>query len=786
MRPLLAIFVGLLMLAGPVGSPLMPVAAADDQLADRPVSSIQLQGLKRVSEQKALNNIRSRVGQAYDPETARNDVNRLTRLGDFGSIDVIAELQNDGTVALRYLFQEEELLAEVSVVGNRMLDDSALLAKTGLHRGSPRDDFLIQRGIRLMEDMYKGKGFYLVEITVDEKQLGSDGVLIYEVIEGPRVRIRAIEFVGAESFRGRKLRSQIETSTWFPLLERAALDNDQLVKDVAKLTSFYRDQGWIDVRVDRSIEISPNQREAKVTFLIEEGERYSVGVIKSQTIDGEPTKVLTEGQISALMTIKVGDAFRADLMRRSIDAIRDAYGVMGYLDSEVRSVPIRRSDDSTELDLLVQVKEGKIADVGLLNITGNTLTQDRVIRGMTRLNPGHRFDGREIKRTEERIKRSGLFSEAKVRLQRPDPTQPDQRDVLIEVKEKNTGSVNFGVGIGSDSGVLGNISLTQNNFDVMDPPQTWGEMAAGRAFRGAGQQFSMNFQPGTEIFAYDISLTEPRFLDTPISLGGTAGYYRRIYEEYTEQRLYTGATVSRRLGDIWFGDFRLEYTNVSLTQIADDAPDQVRDSQGPDNLVSVGGTLIRTTLDTFTRPTAGSRTSISYSNFGAFAGDVAFNRTRMDYTTYFLLDRDFLDRPSTLRLDAGFGLIFGGDAPNYEKFYMGGRALRGFRYRGIGPRGTIGGVETDTVVGGDFMCTLGAQYQFPLVGKMLDGVVFVDSGTVNSTATVTPYRASVGIGFRVYIAALGSTPLGFDFAIPILSQDEDETQVFSFAADLPF
>ena len=778
------------MLAGPIGSPLVQVAEADDRLADRPVSDIQLQGLKRVSEQKVLNNIRSRVGQAYDPKTARNDVNRLTRLGDFGSIDVVAELQDDGTVTLRYLFQEEELLAEVSVVGNRMLADSALLGPTSLHRGSPRDDFLIQRGIRLMEDLYKGKGFYLVEITVDQKQLNDDGVLIYEVIEGPRVRIRAIEFVGATSFKPQKLRAQIETSTWFPLLERAALDEDQLLKDVAKLTAYYRDHGWIDVRVDRSIEISPDQREAKVIFLIEEGRRYTVGVIKAQTIEGGPTTVLNQSQIAALMTIKVGDAFRADLMRQSIDAIQDAHGVMGYLESEVRSVPIRHGD-STELDLLLQVKEGEIADVGLLNITGNTLTQDRVIRGMTQLNPGHRFDGREIKRTEDRIRNSGLFSEAKVRLQRPDPARPSERDVLIEVKEKNTGSVNFGVGVGSDSGVLGNISLTQNNFDIMDIPQTFGEMAAGRAFRGAGQQFSMNFQPGTEIFAYDISLTEPRFLDTPISLGGTAGYYRRIYDEYTEQRMYTGGTLSRRLGDIWFGDLRLEYSNVRLSEIASNAPDQVRDDQGPDNLVSIGGSLVRTTLNSFTRPTRGSRASLSYSNYGMLAGDVKFNRTRLSYTTYLLLDRDFLGRPSTLRLDGRFGLIFGGDAPNYEKFYMGGRSLRGFSYRGVGPRGTIttpAGVttETDIVVGGDLMCFLGGQYQFPLVGEFLDGVVFVDSGTVNTGTGVMPYRAAVGIGFRVYIAALGSTPLAFDFAIPLMKQPEDRTQLFSFAADLPF
>ncbi|MCH2135999.1 MAG: outer membrane protein assembly factor BamA [Phycisphaerales bacterium] len=785
MRPLIAIVVGLLVLAAPSGPLFTQVAVADDQLADRPVSDIQLHGLRRVSEQKVLNNIRSRVGQAYDPETARGDVNRLTRLGDFKSIDVVAELQTDGTVVLRYLFQEEELLAEVSVVGNSMLDDGALLAPTGLHRGSPRDDFLIQRGVRLMEDMYKAKGFYLVEITVDQKQLSDDGVLIYEVIEGPRVRIRAIEFVGTRAFTDKKLRAQIETSTWIPLLERAALDEDELTKDVGKLTAFYRDRGWIDVRVDRTVEISPDQREAKVIFLVEEGQRYTVGRIQVRTVEGGPTEGLSRSQVAAMMTIKVGDAFRADLVRRSMDAVRDAYGVMGWLDTHVRAEPIRLGD-TTEIDLLVQIDEGRVADVGLVNITGNTLTQDRVIRGMTQLAPGHRFDVRELKRTEERITQSGLFSEAKVRVQREDPDHPGERDVLIEVKEKNTGSINFGVGLGSDSGVLGNISLTQNNFDVADAPQTLGEFFAGRALRGAGQKFAMNFQPGTEIFSYDISLTEPRFLDTPISLGGAGGFYRRIYEQYTEQRLYGGMTVSRRLGDIWYGDLRLEYTNVRLTEIADDAPDQVRADTGPDNLVSLGGSLVRTTLNSFMRPTAGSRLALSYSNYGAFAGNVKFNRSTVNYTTYLLLDRDFLGRPSTLRLDGRFGLIFGGAAPNYEKFYMGGRSFRGFHFRGIGPKGTLNGVPVDTVVGGDLMCFVGGQYQFPLVGEFLDGVLWTDTGTVNTRTGLAPYRASVGFGFRVYIAALGSAPLAFDFGFPILKQPEDRTQLFSFAADLPF
>ncbi|MDP6479799.1 MAG: POTRA domain-containing protein, partial [Phycisphaerales bacterium] len=215
MGRLFPILVGLLTLASAslVAASGVPDA---DSLLDRPISAIRTKGLERVSEQKVLNNIRSRVGQPYDPDTAKGDISRLTRLGDFSSIDIVAELRKDGTVDLTYEFKEERLLAAVSVVGNRVLSDAALLGPTGLHRGSARDDFLIERGIREMAELYRSKGYYLAEVKIDAAQLDDNDILIFEVVEGPRVRIRIIEFAGATQFTAKKLSSEIETTTWFP------------------------------------------------------------------------------------------------------------------------------------------------------------------------------------------------------------------------------------------------------------------------------------------------------------------------------------------------------------------------------------------------------------------------------------------------------------------------------------------------------------------------------------------------------------------------------------------
>ncbi|MDP7030038.1 MAG: outer membrane protein assembly factor BamA [Phycisphaerales bacterium] len=778
-------------LSGLVGALVVAAAAHGaapdaDSLLDRPIGSIQVEGLTRVQEQKVLNNIRSRVGQPYDPETAQGDISRLTRLGDFASIDIVAELAVDGTVDLSYFFREERLLAAVSVVGNRVLADGVLLGPTGLHRGSPRDDFLIQRGIREMEEAYHAKGYYLAEVTIDDAELEERDILIFEVIEGPRVRIRAIEFVGATSFSDRELGAEIETTTWFPFLRRGAVDQEQLAADIASLHKFYHGRGWIDVRVDKEIEVSPSQREAKIVFLIEEGRQYTVEEIKVTAPGGAPLEVFSGKQLAAIMNIKVGDVFRQDLVDRSRKSIADSYGVLGYLDARVFIAPIRRGT-TTELSLLVEVNEGHVANVGLVNITGNILTKDKIIRTQVGLIPGRRFDAREIEATKERIMGTGLFGDAKVSVQQPEGGDESTRDVLVEIKEKNTGSINFGVGFGSDSGVLGNISLTQNNFDLFDVPETFGEFVRGRAFRGAGQRFALNFQPGTEIFAYDVSLTEPQIFGTPYALGGSAGYFRRAYANYTEERTSAGVSLARRLGDVWYGSLRLDAASVELTDLNPFEPVDVLEDAGPETLVSLGLTLTRTTIDRMTRPTRGSRTQLTIGNWGMIGGERNFNRVSIDYTTYFALDRDFLGRVSTLRVDGQVGRLFGGSAPTYERFYLGGRTLRGFQFRQVSPKGIdAAGNVTDVPVGGDFMVFLGTQYQRPLVGEMLDGVVFIDSGTVNDDVGFDQYRLSVGIGLRVYIPQLGPTPLAFDFAFPMLKQDGDQTQLFSFSADLPF
>ena len=771
-------------------------------LIDRPIAEIQLEGLQRVHQQTVYNNIRSSVGGPFDPAVVRADVARLNRLGQFRFVEADAQLREDGSVLLLYRFTEQAIISEVQVVGNRLITDQDLLAVAPLVSGGPRDDFLIQNARRAMEELYRKRGHYLTTVTINQPELDRAGLLIFQVNEGPRVKVRVIEFQGNQAFEDDALWPEIKTRTAMFLFRKGELDEEQLTDDVAALDRFYKDRGYLDVRVDRQIEISPDGSEAKVTFVVAEGPRYTVRSIRTNTTEGKPLKVFAPEQIAAIIELKEGDVYSRELTRKSIAAIQEAYGAMGYMLSEDDRRQTRseswmvlvdltelRVADAAQVDVIFEILEGQQYRVGEVQVQGNFLSRDKIVRReLINVTPGRPFDTREIELSEDRLERTRLFNQARITVQREDPDEPGYRDVLVEVKERNTGSINFGVAVGSDSGLFGELSLSQNNFDITDTPETLNEMITGRAFRGGGQRFNATLRPGTEIFQYIMSLTEPHLFDTDYS-GTISGQFRnRIYDEYDEQRFGVSLGGGRQFGDVWQANLRSRVERIELDNIEPEAPTEVFLDAGPDVLTTLGVGFARTTLPLIGRPGSGSRFELSYDRYGIFGGDIDFNLVNSEYTVFFTMNEDFLGRLTTLKFSTRVGYIWGGRAPTYERFYLGGRTLRGFEFRTVSPKGIRADnlQPSDEAVGGNFLFFVGTQYEFPLLGDALTGVFFVDSGTVTESPGFDPYRVSVGLGIRMAIPQFGPNPLAFDFAFPVLKDDSDEEQVFSFSIDLPF
>jgi outer membrane protein insertion porin family len=212
----------------------------------------------------------------------------------------------------------------------------------------------------------------------------------------------------------------------------------------------------------------------------------------------------------------------------------------------------------------------------------------------------------------------------------------------------------------------------------------------------------------------------------------------------------------------------------------------VFEDSGPDQLAGLGVNLVRTTIGTITRPGRGSRLELGYEYVGPF-GDFDFHSVSAEYTVFLTIAEDFLGRRSTLRLNTRGSYIFGGRAPTYERYYLGGRSFRGFEFRTVSPKGTNrAGQPTDDPIGGDWLFFAGAQYEFPLFQDALTAAVFVDTGTVLDEFGFDDYRVSVGAGVRIAIPQLGPVPIAIDLGFPIVKQDDDEEQILSFSAELPF
>ena len=762
----------------------------DEALADRPIASVRIEGLERTNDQLVRNNLRTASGQPFDATAIKEDVETLYRLGQFDTVLAEAELNDNGTVDIIYIVEEQPLIAAIQVVGNKAISDQELLRAIPLFAGGPRDDFLLEQAILRIKDLYRNKGFYLAEIEVDESRLRNSGILIIRIVEGPRVRIKEIEFVGNRSIPAKELSIDISTKPYIPFFRKGQLEPEKIIDDVASLDKFYKDRGFVDVRVDSRILLSPDNREAKVVFLIEEGRQYILRevVIQTDTPGGKPP-VFAEEQVRDLLAIRPGDSYTENLVARSIERLEESYQLMGYIDSRVSNREIRVGEQP-EVDLLLGISEGEPVTAGLVKIQGNFLTKDKVIRRLVRIEPGRPLDGRALELARLRIEASQLFNNVRVTVQQAEGSAPNTRDILVEVDEKNTGSFNFGVGLSSDSGVFGEISLSQNNFDIADWPLSIKELVTARAFRGAGQTMQIALAPGDDVSTYSFSIGEPHLFNTDISADFTGYYRNRFYSTYREKRLSAALGLGRRLGDVWQINATGRYQNVTLSNFAPTTPIEVYDDRGPDNVMDLRVSLTRSTLNSYYRPSRGSRLTLSLAPFWITNTGNFFVNADVGLTTYLTVDEDFLGRKSTLKLTARSGYIFGGEAPTFEKFYLGGTTFRGFEFRTISPKatGTVGAPNTpiNEPVGGSFLMFAGAQYEFPVIGDSFNSVVFVDSGTVEDSVTFEGYRLSVGIGVRLYIPQLGPAPLAFDFGFPILKQEEDRKQLFSFSMALPF
>ncbi len=780
-----------------------PAAQPDEAFEGRPIREVlvlkpgaegALVPVGATLDQLARNQIRTEAGRPYRRQTVLDDISRLNRLGRFRMVESSVRGFEDGSVAVTYTLVEQPTIVDIQSVGNRLLSDQEILDSVGALAGTPVDRFQIDRAARQIEDLYRRKGYYLAKVDVDEGELEESGILLFRVREGERVKVTDIRFEGNTSFSARELRSTIKTQTADLLFETGPLDDDVLASDVAALVAYYRDRGRLDVRADRRVLPSPDNKEAIVTFVVDEGPMYTLRGVRARflmagDVEADQGRFTTE-QLAGLMTIKAGDVYSSKRLDESLEAIEQAYGKLGYADMRLVRREVR-DVEKPEVDLLLFIREGRPFTTGSVEIIGNPLTSHEVIARQIQVKPERPLDNTAIKETERRLEQLRIFEpgSVKVTVQPEDPELAGYRDVLVEVAETNTGEFNFGVGVTSDAGLLGRFAVQQRNFDLFNTPDSFDDLWSGGAFRGGGQTLALELQPGDRLQVYSLSLTEPYLFETNTSIRGDAYFRNRIYREYDEERYGGRLVLGRRFGYRWSGAVTLRNEWVSLDNIDADAPVDIFDVASLSLINAVGLELTRNTTDDRLRPGKGTRLVFSVEQVGAVVGDFDFTKFGADYAAFFTLNETFAGEKTILSANARVAYIpqDTADVPTYERYYLGGSSFRGFAHRAVSPLGLRGdGSVSDVPVGGTWLFFLGAQLEQPVYQDIVSVVGFVDTGTVSDEIGVDEYRVSVGTGLRLRVTALSPIPLAFDFGFPILKQDGDRTRIFTFSLDVPF
>lgn len=676
-----------------------------------------------------------------------------------------------------------DIIKSIEFEGNRKFKGHVLRERLGFELGERLDPFLVEGGRITIAEVYRKIGFPSVDVSLDRDRL-AQGHLLYRINEGPRVQIESIKFVGNKAMGSGTLKKVIKTTEKRWLLLPFYYTDEAIEEDEDRLREFYYDRGYLDYAIEAKTELTEDKSRVRVTFFIEEGPVYRVGsiVLRGNTH-------FTDDQLRARMELREGQVYLKPTAVRDAREIARLYHEHGFVDAGVRQSP-RFTPKAGEslVTVEIEISEGRQFRIGRIEITGNETTQDKVIRRVLDeydFTPGNWYNARMAPKQgggllERYAQRSAVAQEVLIRPVDPPDGDPNRKDVRVNMEEGMTGLVIPGVGVSSDSGVIGRLVFRQQNFDITDWPDSLGELLSMKAFRGGGQSLSLTLEPGTEYSQYYVNFVDPYWRDKPTTLDVIGRSWERWRESYDEGRLKGAVEFEQRLENRWRRSIGFRAENVSVEDLDGDAPQEVRDVKGNNQLYGVRVGLGEVDVDDRYTPSRGHKVSASYEQI---FGDDTFGLLEGRYVRYFTLYEDVLERRTVLALKALGGTVVG-QAPPFERFYAGGTGrygLRGFEYRGISTRGLQVGVrnpEYKDPIGSDWVFLANAEVTVPLVGENFAALFFVDSGTVDTGS----YRLSIGAGIQITVPQFfGDIPMRFEIGTPLLRDDLDETQVFSFS-----
>jgi len=767
--------------------PSARLAAAQATSGTR-VDVVKIAGNERVDTQAIRIHIKTRPGDRLEMNKVDADLRAIYSMGFFD--DVVVEVDREGgQTVLTFRVKERALIAKVDIKGNEELEDTELETALAVRPRTIYDPEKVRRGIEAAKRLYETKGYLDADIKPRTEPAEEAGQidLIYEIDQGEEISVGEIEFEGNETFGDGELRGVMSTKeAWFLsfLLGSGKLNRDELKTDVERLTAFYYDHGYVNVKVDNPV-VEREGDELKISVKIDEGEPFDFGEIAFSGDYEGPT--VDDAKLKEQIAAKEGERFRASLLREDVDKLSDYYGDLGYAFANVEPQTLIRPQDK-RVDVSYQVSKGNPVTIGEIEITGNTKTRDKVIRREMRIHEREQFSATKLRKSRDALRRLGFFSEVNVTTRKA--TSPDEINVLVDLKEGSTGAFSAGAGFSSGDEFLFNVRVSENNLF------------------GYGLRVVANADIGTIRNNIFLSATDPYFLDTPLLAALTLNTVDLEFSDFTRSSTGVSARLLyplEALGLESLGPVSLEDTRVGfeyrlerarISDVAFDAPPSIFTESGTSTISSISPNLLRNTLNHAFDPTDGSFQEVSVE-FAGLGGDTKFvlveARGRWFVPIYRIPGFGPLVYSSGGTIAYGIGEegLSGHEIPLVQRYFPGGiNTVRGFETRSLGPRENAfdpqGNIVNNQAVGGTNELIAQNEFIFPIVQQLgLRGVVFFDAGNAwfqRDGLDIGNLRYSVGGGVR-WLSPFG--PLRLELGVPLNRKGDEEQQLFQFSFGAP-
>ena len=657
---------------------LAPAATAQQDV----VQTIAISGAERLEPNTILSYIKLRPGDVWTQAAGDQVLKDLSATELFSNYSVT---NDNGNVVITVV--ENPVINRIILEGNKRIKNDKILPEIKL---SPRQIFTrskVRADVARIIELYKRQGRFAATVEPKMVELSQNRVdVVFEINEGPKSKVRQINIIGNEAFSDGDLRGEMITKqarlTSF-LSSNTSYDPDRLAFDQQKLRQFYLTEGYADFRVVSAVaELTPDKRDFIITYVVEEGERYTFGDVEvvSQLRD------FSSEQLSAGLSMETGDWYNAELVDQTIEGLTETAGAFGYAFADVRPRINRNAEDRT-MDVTFTVSDAPRVYVEAIEINGNTLTQDKVIRREFRIAEGDAFSSLQVARSSARINSLGYFQE-NFEVEQVEGSSPDRIILQANVQEEPTGELSLSAGFSSLESFIFNGSIRQNNF------------------RGRGQTIGLGINYSRYSRSANVSFTEPKVFDRDIALGFDIyrqdynnGYFDRdnaTYEQATTGiSLRVGVPLTEYMSLL--GSYTLNYQEVTVAEqqfFADFDGDGISqcepllagrylcDALGNRVQSILGLSLTYSTLDSRVRPTRGENVVASLQ-FAGVGGDTRYIRARLNAAKYWPLGSGFI---GSLRLEGGYINGLGTDVLLTDRFFLGEGQIRGFDIRGVGPR----------------------------------------------------------------------------------------------------